>query len=193
MANHDDGPRQPTGDRYDYVALALSDNDELEHVMRVGVTPDPAKIAGWEFKGWNTLDLTQLLGFRKFKGFYQDDPTSDPARGLQGYNVQVVTNGLGDSWFDKIKNGDSIKHAWYDCVPVDLDDTDNKYPNALLINYACGRNFPGDPSSLLRDYIVQVYADNDDLLLGKAYLALPAGMRLFVSYFVLERYNESTL
>ncbi|MDY0004716.1 MAG: hypothetical protein RBU30_25695, partial [Polyangia bacterium] len=188
-------PKQPNGERYDYVALALASNEELEDVMRKGVQPDPAKIAGWEFKGWNTLDLTGMIGIRKFKkGFYQVDPASDPKQGIQGYNVQIVSNGLGDPWFDKIKKGNSIKHGWYDCGPVRLSDVDNKYPNGLLINYACGRNPPGDPSALLRDYIVKPYADNDDLMLGKAFIAIPGTpLRLFMSYFILERHNESTL
>jgi hypothetical protein len=187
-------PLQPNGQRYDYVALALATNDELERVMRCGVRPDPARLAGWEFKGWNTFDLTELVGIRKFKkGFYQEDPVADPQRGVSGYNVQIVANGLGEDWFDKIKDGESIKHAWYDVCPVDLNDADNKYPNALLINYDCDKNPVLDPSRRLRDYLVQVYADNDDLLLGKAYLALVGPLRLFASYFVLERYNESTL
>lgn len=187
-------PRQRSGERYDYTALCLATNEELEDVMRLGAQPDPARIAGWEFKGYNTLDLTSTLGFRKFKkGFYQEDPAADPKDGIEGYNVQVVQNGLGDDWFDKIKQGHSIKHAFYDCYPVNLNETDNKYPNALLVNYDCGRNPPLDPSSSLRDYLVKPYEDNDDLMLGKAYVALPGGLRLFVSFFILERYNESTL
>jgi len=174
--------------------LALASNDELEHVMRCSVSPDPARLVGWEFRGWNTFDLTQVLGIRKFKkGFYQEDPVADPAHGINGYNVQTVLNGLGEDWFDKIKEGNSIKHGWYDCGPVDLSATDNKYPNGLLINYDCDKNPTFDPSRKLRDYIVQPYADNDDLLLGKAYIALVGPLRLFISYFVLERYNESTL
>jgi hypothetical protein len=187
-------PLQPNGQRYDYVALALADNDELDHVMRCGVAPDPTRMLGWEFKGYNTFDLTQMLGIRKFKkGFYQEDPVADPHLGINGYNVQSVVNGLGEDWFDKIKNGNSIKHGWYDCTPVDLNSTDNKYPNALLLNYACPKNPTLDPSRQLRDYLVQPYADNHDLLLGKAYIALFGPLRMFVSYFILERYNESTL
>lgn len=194
MAAKNNEPRQPNGDRYDYVSLALATNVELEHVMRAGVQPDPASIAGWEFKGWNTLDLTSVLGFRKFKkGFYQMDPTTDPAEGIQGYNVKPVQNGLGDPWFDIVKKGQSVKHGWYDCYPVRLHEVDNKYPNGLLINYNCGRNPTGDPTSFLRDYIVKPYADDEDLMLGKAFVALGSSLRLFVSYFVLERYNESTL
>ena len=73
---------------------------------------------------------------------------------------------------------------------MDPGEKDNLYPNALLLNYGKGNNPPFDPSSFLRDYLVQVDPENDDLLLGKAFVALgPA--RLFVSYFVLERYNQS--
>lgn len=187
-------PLQPNGQRYDYVALALAENDELEHVMRCGVQPDPAQLVDWEFKGWNTFDLTGVLGIRKFKkGFYQEDPVADPKQVINGYNVQIVVNGLGEDWFDKIKHGNSIKHGWYNCYPVDLSDADNKYPNSLLINYDCDKNPTLDPSRRLRDYIVKPYADNDDLLLGKAYIALLGPLRMFISYFVLERYNESTL
>ncbi|MEJ2362959.1 MAG: hypothetical protein P8Z75_16395 [Gammaproteobacteria bacterium] len=42
------------------------------------------------------------------------------------------------------------------------------------------------PDPFLRDYLVQVDADNEDLYLGKAFVAL-GPKRVFVSYFVLER------
>ncbi|MFH2005741.1 MAG: hypothetical protein ABI333_04050 [bacterium] len=194
MAKQNKEPLQPNGKRYDYVSLCLATNAELENIMRCGVRPDPEKILGWEFRGWNTLDLTALAGIRKFKkGFYQADPVSDPQQGIQGYNVQTVANGLGDDWFDKIKRGRSVKHGWYNCYPVNLNEVDNKYPNALLINYDCDKNPFIDPSRKLRDYIVKLYADNDDLMLGKAFVALAGPLRIFVSYFALERYNESTL
>lgn len=187
-------PLQPNGERYTYTSLCLAQNDMLEEVMRLGAQPDIGKLVGWEFRGYNTLDLTSLAGIRKFKkGFYQEDPAKDPAEGCSGYNVQVIQTPLGDDWFDKIKNGQSIKHGWYKCYPVRLDEVDCKYPNAVLINYAHGKNPPFDPSSKLRDYLVQVYADNKDLYLGKAYGALLGPIRLFFSYFVLERSNPSAL
>jgi hypothetical protein len=194
MTSKSNEPRRPNGERYDYVSLCLATDAELEAVMRQGVPPDPAKLAGWEFRGWNTPDFTALLGIRKFKkGFYQEDPVADPKLGVQGYNVQVVQNGLGDDWFDKIKEGNSVKHGWYQAYPVRLTETDCKYPNAVLINYDCDRNLPVDPTRKLRDYLVQPYADNADLYLGKAFVTLVGPLRLFVSFFVLERYNESTL
>ena len=68
---------QPNGERYDYYALAVADNQNLERVMRMGIRPSLQSLAGWEFRGYNTLDLTGLLGFRKFKkGFYVADGKS---------------------------------------------------------------------------------------------------------------------
>ena len=64
---------------------------------------------------------------------------------------------------------------------------DARYPNALLLDYSLGANGLFGPP--LRDYIVQVYPDNPDLLLGKAYLAL-FGLRIPTNYFVLERLHQ---
>jgi hypothetical protein len=187
-------PRQLNGQKYDYISLCLASDAELENVMKTGIQPSLEKIAGWEFKGYNTLDLTAVLGFRKFKkGFYADDPEKTKNEGIAGYNVKIIQNFLGDSWADqKGKDGNSIKHGFYRAYPVRLNEIDNKYPNGVLINYKLGKNFPADPTRLLRDYLVQPYSDNDDLYLGKAYLAL-GPMRIFVSYFVLERHNKSDL
>jgi hypothetical protein len=187
-------PLQPNGERHDYTSLCLSENETLEEVMRLGVQPEIRNLVGWEFRGYNTLDLTSLAGIRKFKkGFYQEDPSTDPEQGCAGYNVQVIQTPLGDDWFEKIRDGQSIKHGWYNCYPVRLTEVDCKYPNGVLINYDCQKNPRLDPSRKLRDYLVQVYADNKDLYLGKAYGALAGPIRLFFSYFVLERANPSAL
>ncbi len=176
------------GTKLDYLSLATSTDDFLEEVMRAGKAPDKSKLAGWEFKGFNSMDLTNLLGFRKFKkGFYADGDL------LKGYNVKVEQGGLIDPWVDQVKNGDSVKHGWYDVLPVKADATDNEYPDAVLLNYGSSdKNPKADPSRFLRDYLVQVDPDNDDLYLGKAYVALGT-KRVFVSYFVLERENPSSL
>lgn len=183
-------PRAPDGRRYDFYSLCLATGDELEKVMRMGVVPDAEKLAGWEFKGWNTMELTPLLGIRKFKkGFFKRQGKDR----MEGYNVVVIQNNLGQPWIDRLKAGRSIRHCWYEVYPVRLDEIDNRYPNALLINYgASGRNFALNPARLLRDYLVQVYEDNPDLYLGKAYLAF-GPLRVFQSYFVLERNNRSDL
>jgi hypothetical protein len=173
--------------KLDYLTLSTSSDEILEEVMLAGKAPDLTKIAGWEFRGYNSMDLTTVLGFRKFKkGFYKD------ADGVKGYNVKVKQNGLIDPWVDIIKKGNSVKHGWYDVYPVRAEEVDSLYPDALLLNYNSERNPVVDPSRVLRDYLVQADPDNPDLLLGKAYVAA-GSKRIFVSYFVLGRENEATL
>jgi hypothetical protein len=186
--------RQPNGERWTYEALCLARNEDLEHVMRCGGTPDLAKLSGWEFRGFNTPEILQLAGIRKFKkGFYRVDPTRPHQDGVQGYNVNVVQGTLGDPWIDAEKNGRPVRMGWYEVQKVNLADPDNKYPNAALINYgASDKNAALDTTRLLRDYLVQVYPNNPDLYLGKAFLTF-GPLRLFVSYFVLERHNPSEL
>jgi hypothetical protein len=175
--------------KLDYLTLATSSNAFLDGVMSQGVMPDPKVLAGWEFRGYNTLDVTQLAGIRKFKkGFYADGDT------VRGYNVKIKPgrSGLMDPWVELEKGGTSVKHGWYDVYPVRASEIDNLFPNSLLLNYACEKNPKLDPSRFLRDYLVQVDPANPDLLLGKAYVAL-GRKRMFVSFFILQRENRSTL
>ncbi len=173
--------------KLDYIILASASDDELEELMLSSKAPKIGNLKGWEFKGYKSLDVTTLLGFRKFKkGFFQDGDQ------FRGYNVKVKQNGLIDPWIDLEKGGVSVKHGWYDVYPVKSEEKDNLYPNALMLNYSSERNPKADPSRFLRDYLVQVDPKNPNLLLGKAYVAL-GPKRVFVSYFILEKENESAL
>jgi hypothetical protein len=186
--------RQPNGERWNYATLCLARDEDLEQVMRCGGQPELSRLSGWEFRGFNTPEILQLAGIRKFKkGFFRADPTRPHEDGVQGYNVNVVQGTLGDPWVDVERDGKPVRIGWYEARKVDLADQDNKYPNAVLINYALSDKNPAiDPSRLLRDYVVQVYPDNPDLYLGKAFLAV-GPLRVFASYFVLERHNPSEL
>jgi len=185
-------PRQLNGERYDYQGLCLATPEMLEEVLRKGTVPDLEKLSGWEFRGYNTPAFADILGIRKFKkGFYRENPSGGYGT-IQGYNVKIRQNAFGEPWIDVLKGADSIKFGWYNVYPVRLTEPDYKYPNAALINYSCDKNFALDPTRNLRDYLVQIYADNPDLYLGKAYVAL-GPLRVFVSFFILERENRSVL
>ncbi len=175
--------------RLSYLELALSSNDKLEQIMLNGTMPDVRNLAGWEFKGYNTFDLTGVLGFRKFKkGFLSDPEPKTATDRISGYNLKVIQNGIIDEWIDT----GAPRYAFYEVYPARDDSVDNKYPNSVLINYgASDKNPVYDPARFLRDYLVQIYPDNNDLFLGKAYVALGRA-RIFVSFFVLERNNKNT-
>jgi len=185
-----DVTRTPDGRKWTYLDLVTASDETLERILRAGRPPDARQLAGWEFKGYNSLDLTAFLGFRKFKkGFYSERTPTHAGERIKGYNVKVPQNGVTEPWEPLISGGHPVRHGFYDAYPVDPGEKDNLYPNALLINYDCGRNPIYDPSRFLRDYLVQVDPENPDLYLGKATIAI-GPWRPAVSYFVLERHNQ---
>ena len=174
--------------RSSYQALCAAPSGELEELLRAGTTPAFEDLAGWEFRGFNTNPAAELLRIRKFKKGFTWDPR-DP-RALLGYNVKVRQNGLLNPWIPKLAQGEPIRHAPFAVYPVRAGDRDNRYPNGLLLDYW---DVPGralvDPAQLLRDYLVQVSADDKDLYLGKAYGAV-GPLRVVGGYFVLARENK---
>ncbi|MCC6748059.1 MAG: hypothetical protein IT371_10400 [Deltaproteobacteria bacterium] len=184
-----------------YEELCKASAEEIEEVMRQGRAPALESLAGWEFRGYNTGWANGIPGLptfqtglivdvgamRKFKKGFRPTP-GDPTR-LQGYNVKVEQNGLENPWIEKLRGGESIKHGLFDVYPVRLSDPDHEYPNAVFLNYDCGRNPLWDPSRLLRDYLVCA-GEGDDLLVGKGYGAI-GSVRLHVGTFILERHNPN--
>ena len=166
-------------------ALEAMSLGELEIVFQRGVTPDPARLAGWEFRGTNTPAHFRLLGIKKFiKGMFRDE------RGeLYGYNCPVVQNGLDEPWIARPDDAAPKRFGFYRVASVDPTARDNAYLHALLLDYGKGKNPLWDASRGLRDYLVQVDAGNDDVYLGKAYYAVgPLRVPTF-SFFVLERHR----
>ena len=176
---------------YTYESLARSSDKDLEFVIRSGVTPALEGLVGFEFKGYNTPFITQILGFRKFKkGFFLGVGQAAENGEISGYNVVVAQNRIDEPWDAKPSEQDPKRHGFYRAYRVRGSEIDSLYPNALLLNYGLGGNAVWNPAGLLRDYLVQVDPENKDLLLGKAYFAI-GPMRVFPSFFILERYNES--
>ena len=158
---------------------------ELEEVFVRGVTPDLASLAGWEFRGLNTPSYMRFLGIRKFvKGFWRDD-----AGATWGYNYPVEQNVVDGGWYGLPSVVAPRRFGFYTVAPVDPTATDNKYLHALLLDYGRGDNPRLDASAGLRDYLVQVDADDPDVLLGKAYYALGPLRVPTASFFILERHQ----
>lgn len=153
---------------------------ELEQEFMRGGTPDFDDLVGWEFRGINHLPLNvvpiaQLAGIKKFvKGFYQ----AEDGR-VMGYNRPVGRNALDGRW-----NIAAKRFGFYEVHEVDATSRDNEYLHAVLLDYGRGGNKPLDPTSVLRDYVVQL---GDDLYLGKAYAAL-GPLRIPSNFFILERH-----
>jgi hypothetical protein len=178
------------GARYSWLEIVRSaGNGVRETMMMNGTPPSFESLAGWEFAGANALVLTRLIGIRKFvKGFYEGpDRASGPSPHIQGYNITVRQN-ADDAPHVLTPSAERPKrHGYYRVHRVVEGAKDARYPSSLLLDYSLGGNGVFGPP--LRDYIVQVYPDDPDLLLGKAYVAL-GPVRVPVSFFVLKRLQK---
>ena len=174
---------------YKYEDLARKSQSELEAIFKAAKAPDPKNLEGWEFRGYNVPFIAELMGIRKFKkGFFIGPGQTRDGLEMMGFNVPMVQNGLFGKWLARPSETLPKRFGFYRVYDVRPYEKDNKYPNALLLNYGIARNGV-NPARLLRDYLVQPDPDNTDIYLGKAYFAL-GGLRVFPSFFVLERYNK---
>ena len=152
---------------------------ELEKEFLRGGTPDLADLVGWEFRGINHMPLNvipfaQAVGIKKFvKGFFREGDR------VMGYNRPVARNALDGRWHVAEK-----RFGFYEVHEVDPTSRDNTYLHAVLLNYGRGGNKPLDPTSGLRDYLVQLA---DDIYLGKAFYAV-GPLRIPTNFFILERH-----
>jgi len=164
-----------------YYELGRMSANELETIMLRGTLPDLDKLVGWEFRGMNHPAWAKVAGIKKFmKGFYRQGDE------VYGYNCPVVQDAIEQPWRSKPIGHEPKRFGFYRVAKVNPTAKDNVYLNAALLNYGEGGNKPFDPSSGLRDYVVQVDPTNDDLYLGKAYYAL-GPLRVHSNFFLLER------
>jgi hypothetical protein len=166
----------------EYKELARRPRRELERVLVRGETPSVDALTGYEYGGWNSPPHMAVLGIRKFiKGFFG---TGDDRR--FGYNTPTRQDGLDHGWSPRPSASEPRRFAFFSVIPVDPEGRDNRYLHALLLDYGRGSNRIADVSRIIRDFLVRVEPGSDELLLGKAYLALgPA--RVFSNFFLLQR------
>src|SRR5688500_12982126 len=81
----------------EYLHIGGRSPAELEQIMRRGQAPSLQALAGWEWRGLNTMFWAPTAGIKKFvKGFYQADDG-----GIYGYNEPIVQNRLDQPWIAK--------------------------------------------------------------------------------------------
>jgi hypothetical protein len=170
-----------------YLELARKSKAELADVFAVGSPPDVTALIGWEFRGFNQPPAMALLGIRKFiKAFYTDRQGR-----TFGCNTPVRQNGLDGEWIAKPSPERPRRYAFFAVDAADPNAADSEHRGAALLDYGKGGNPFYDLSSGLRDFLVRVRGDSDDLLIGKAYVTV-AGARVSHSYFLIERFRELT-
>lgn len=171
--------------------LARQGRRQLEGVLLRGESPDPLALAGMEFLGLNVPRRMELLGIRRFiKAFDRRDDGS-----VFGCNTPVRQRPPSAAWTPLPSAEHPRRYAFFEVRDVDPADRDNAYLHALLLDYSAGARRPSGPTGaverLIRDYLVRIDPGSDDVLLGKAYLAL-GHRRVFSNFFVLVRRGPLT-
>ena len=161
----------------DYLDLVHQSQRELHRILHRGTRPEPAELAGTEYRGTNMPAASRTIGLRRFiKGFEtREDGT------VIGYNRHVRGGDLSTPWTPSPWHGRD-RFGYYSVAAVDAAARDNRYLNAVLLDYGSGLNPPRDVTAVLRDYLVRT---EHGLLLGRAYVALGRA-RVPVGYFALE-------
>ena len=164
-----------TADRTDFDTLMDLPLRRLAAVHAAGTRPDPAALAGREYRGANRPATSRLLGIRRFvKGFERDADGT-----VRGYNKQVRGASLRAPW-TAVRRRDG-RVAWAPFLVLDGPDG----TTGLLLDYGAVADPEPGVARRLRDVLVRVDPGSDDVLLGRAYLAL-GSRRLPVGWFVLE-------
>jgi hypothetical protein len=166
----------------EYLALVATAPRALARILARGQMPDPAHLAGWEWRGTNIPATARLLGLRRFiKGFVGTDDGA-----VEGYNVSVRGADLSTPWMERRQRDGRRAWAPFTVAPVDPTAIDNRLLHALLLDYGATAESEPGIAGHLRDDLVRVVPGSDELLLGHAHLAL-GRYRLPVGWFVLER------
>ena len=168
----------------EFKRVTTLDRRALETVMVYGERPELDALPGWEYRGMNLGIPARLLGIQKFiKGFQRL-----PGGAVCGYNVRARQNGPAEPWVARPVDEAPRRFGFYHVVPVTPTARDTAYLHALLLDYGQGGNGRLNPLSTLRDYLVRVASGSDDVLLGKAFMAV-GRRRVPLGYFLLERFR----
>jgi hypothetical protein len=161
-----------------YLQLARAPSSHLKGLMLSADRPSIPALVGHDHRGYNQRRVLSLVGARTFiKGFAIADGRAE------GWNLRVKQNGLRGPWRPVPH---ARRYGHFTATYVDPTSADRVYLHAVLLNYAAGRGRRLSPLRLLRDYVVNVRSGSNEVLVGRAYLAL-LRWRIPLGFFLLER------
>jgi hypothetical protein len=177
MVQHGDRTRASQA----YLDLVHTPLRHLPALMVQGRRPDLEALCGWEWRGTNLPMTSRLLGIRRFiKGFVSVD-----GRG-EGYNVSVEGSDLGAPWVERRQRDGRREWARFAVTPLDGTAPGARYPDAVLLDYGAVGSPERGVARRLRDHVVAMSPDSQDLLLGRAFLRVSRA-DVPVGWFALER------
>jgi len=168
-----------------FAELATLPASELEAMLRSGLPLDVDTLGD---DLWHGYSLAMAAPLFKLFGRFGKTFVRDPATGrVRGWNVRM-RQGV-DAWTPALFRGKAVTYGHYEVIDEPVGPLSDAYPNAFMIDYGRGGNRPWDPLAVVRDWVVSV---DDDVLLGRMYLALGGRQVATPSYFGLARGEKLT-
>jgi len=166
--------------------LLRMDRRELMHVMCSGFPIDPAGLDDTEYRGVSLglPGVVEKLTWKKFKKTFHRDPATGV---LRGWNVRIEQSPLDEPWVPQVRDGQPRTFGHYEVVVAKGIPMPKPCDQGLLIDYGRGHNPRLDPMARVRDPIVAVNPDSNELLLGWSYVDLGFTQVGTPSFFSLER------
>ncbi|MBI5034247.1 MAG: hypothetical protein HZB51_27310 [Chloroflexi bacterium] len=168
-----------------FETLAQASRAALEEALLDSKAPDPRRLAGYVYNGYNHDWLGQLPGKKFRKVFLAKDER------FYGLNqiVQQDGNDFTGQWRVRVDNDRPVELGYYRVLSA-AESTSNRqvaqYDHLLLLDYNIDPNPKGDRMMrAIRDYVGLPNEGDYDLVLGKAYLQITSFFYIFASYFVL--------
>jgi len=152
----------------------------LKEFMNKGTEPSRPSLNGYLFRGLNVGFLARLIGRRKFIKSFNI---------LLGNNFMVKQNDPDEEYIKLFEDGVPIPEGYFFIESAEDNRKWNHYQDATFLDYGKGNNKWYEPAKLLRDYLVQPFPGNKEILLGHAYFAI-FGFKVPFTFFVLERISD---
>jgi hypothetical protein len=162
--------------------LASSDDQTLDKLFASSPPPVFDALVGYRWRGYNTDPNLRYLGLKKFiKAFFRAE------HGDEGCNIKVFQDAITEPWRPRTRRGKIDAFAFYLVRPQSARTRLARNGSALLIDYgASSRNPIYHVERTILDYLVQPFAEDPDVMLGRAFVGF-GRMRMASSFFVLHR------
>lgn len=168
----------------EFQLLARTPVRELRRLFASGEPPGAEMLAGHEYLGYNLFGAATPLRMRKFvKAFFR---TGDGR--VFGCNTPVTQNGLDQPWLHQPNANQPKRWAFFSVEPPDPAGS-GPWRHSVLLDYGRGGNPPYRLEGRLRDHVVRVEPDSDELLLGFGQL-VAGPVRTPPAFFILTRGRE---
>ncbi len=172
--------------RRDFARLCSAPPRVVARALMEGGAPGLDALAGWEFRGWySPPSLPSILLPKHRKGFYGLRDGGGAALG--GYLVPCRRGNFRTPWVSILVGPGSARGGWFLASPA----SGGRYPGSVVIDYGrAGRVPPWNPLGFVREYLVQPWPDDPDVLVSAVELRAGTDVR-HLGTCVLERDGRS--